>query len=359
MSNNLKDVLSHFNFDMDTEPYGSGLINKTYLIESHPSFILQRINTDIFKQPVELMENIANVTDFLRKKIIADGGDPDRETLTLIRTNDGQNCYKTDDGEYFRIYKFIEDSCSYDLPESNDHLYNGAKAFGKFQRMLSDFPAEILHETIVDFHNTRKRFEALKEAIKEDKAGRLKDVKEEVEFALERENIVDVVLSGIEKGEIPLRVTHNDTKFNNVLLDKDTKEGLCVIDLDTVMSGSLLYDFGDALRFAGSSAVEDEQDLEKVWFKLDAYEAFARGFLSELKPFMTEKEKELIPFSIKLMTYECGIRFLTDYLNGDTYFKTTRPNHNLDRTRTHFKLISDMESKEKEMKEILDKILSE
>lgn len=355
---NLKDVLTHFNFDVETAPYGSGLINKTYIIESQPSYILQRINTDIFKDPEGLMENIQNVTDFLRKKIIAEGGDPDRETLTVIPTVDGKSCYKADDEAYFRVYKFIEDSCSYDLPETPELLYNGAKAFGKFQRMLSDFPAEILHETIPDFHNTRKRFEALKQAIKEDKAGRLKDVQEEVKFALDRENIVDVVLDGIKNGDIKLRVTHNDTKFNNVLLDKYSKEGVCVIDLDTVMPGSLLYDYGDALRFAGSSGSEDEKDLSKIWFKLDAYEAFTKGFLSELKPYLTKKETELIPFSIKLLTYECGIRFLTDYLNGDTYFKITRPEHNLDRTRTQFKLISDMESKEAEMQKILEDIVN-
>lgn len=357
--NDLKNVLSHFEFEVDVEPYGSGLINKTYLIESQPSYILQRINTDIFKEPEALMENIHNVTEFLRKKITEEGGNPDRETITIIPTTDGKSYYKADEGVYFRVYKFIEDSCSYDMPESLDLLYNGAKAFGRFQRMLSDFPANILHETIPDFHNTRVRFENLKKAIADNKAGRVSEVKDEIEFALARENMVDIVLNGIEKGEIALRVTHNDTKFNNVLLDKYSKEGVCVIDLDTVMSGSLLYDYGDALRFAGSSGAEDEPDLTKIWFDLKAYEYFTKGFLSELKSYMTEKEKELLPFSIRLMTYECGIRFLTDYLNGDVYFKTTRPGQNLDRTRTHFKLIADMESKESEMNDILNRILEE
>lgn len=356
---NLKSVLSNFNFDLDGEPYGSGLINRTYIVDSHPSYILQRINTDIFTDPEGLMENIANVTKFLRKKIIEEGGNPDRETITIIPAKDGKSYYKADEDVYFRVYKFVEDSCFYDLPESPELLYNGAKAFGKFQRMLSDYPAQTLHETIPDFHNTRSRFEALKKAIHENKAGRLDSVKDEIEFALSREYMVDIVLDGIKDGEIPLRVTHNDTKFNNVLLDKETKEGLCVIDLDTVMPGSLLYDYGDALRSGGSTGKEDEKDLSKISFNLVNYEYFTKGFLSELKDCMTEREKELIPFSIRLLTFECGIRFLTDYLNGDTYFKTVRPDQNLDRTRTQFKLVSDMESKDKVMNEILEKILSE
>lgn len=356
---NLKDVLSHFDFEVNVEPYGNGLINMTYIIDSQPPYILQRINTDIFKEPEALMENIHNVTEFLRKKIIAEGGNPDRETITIIPTTDGKSYYKAEEGVYFRAYKYVDDSCSYDIPESPDLLYNGAKAFGKFQRMLSDFPAETLHETIPNFHNTRSRFEDFKKAVKEDKMGRAGEVKAEIEFALARENMVDTVLDCIENGEIQLRVTHNDTKFNNVLLDKYSKEGICVIDLDTVMPGSLLYDYGDALRFAGSSGAEDEPDLSKIWFNLEAYEYFTKGFLSELKSVMTKKEIELIPFSIRLMTYECGIRFLSDYLNGDVYFKTTRPKQNLDRTRTHFKLISDMENKDAKMNEILLKILKE
>ena len=357
MQYDLKEILSHFDFDVQTAPYGNGLINETYIIESDPSYILQRINTNVFRNPENLMENILNVTKFLREKIVADGGNPDRETLTLILTNDGKSYYKADENAYFRIYKFIENSCTYDYPETLLQLMNGAKAFGKFQRMLNDFPADILHETIPDFHNTPIRLENFKKAVKEDAAGRLKDVEPEVEFFLDRGNIASIITDGRKSGDIPLRVTHNDTKFNNVLLDKDTKEGVCVIDLDTVMPGSLLYDYGDALRFAGSSGAEDERDLSKIHFNLEAYKYFTEGYLSELKPFLTERETELLPFSVKLMTYECGIRFLTDYLNGDTYFKTVREHQNLDRARTHIKLISDMESKERKMNEILADIL--
>lgn len=354
----LKEILTHFNFDVQTAPYGNGLINETYIVESDPSYILQRINTNIFKDPESLMENILNVTEFLRKKIIAEGGDPDRETLTLIKTTDGKSYYKADEEAYFRVYKFIDNSYTCDYPEKLEYLRNGAKAFGKFQRMLDDFPAEILTETIPDFHDTRKRFEALKQAISNNIAGRLDSVKEEVEFALSREWMTGIVLDAMDKGEIPLRVTHNDTKFNNVLLEADTKEGLCVIDLDTVMPGSLLYDYGDALRFAGSSGAEDETDLEKIWFNLDAYKAFTEGYLSELKSCLTDKEKELLPFSVRLLTYECGIRFLTDYLNGDTYFKIKREHHNIDRARTQFKLVADMEKKENDMKKIVSDILA-
>ena len=357
MQYDLKEILKHFNFDVQTAPYGNGLINETYIIEADPSYILQRINTKVFREPEGLMENILNVTEFLRKKIIANGGDPDRETLSLILTNDGKSYYKADEDAYFRIYKFIDNSCTIDYPETMEQLASGAKAFGKFQRMLDDFPAETLYETIPDFHNTPVRFEAFKKAVKDDIAGRLKDVQKEVEFFMAREKDASIVTDGIKSGDIPLRVTHNDTKFNNVLFDKDTKEGVCVIDLDTVMPGSLLYDYGDALRFAGSSGAEDEVDLSKIYFNLDAYKYFTLGYLSELKPYLTKRETELIPFSVKLMTFECGIRFLGDYLNGDTYFKTTREHHNLDRARTHIKLIADMESKKDEMNAILSDIL--
>ena len=241
------------------------------------------------------------------------------------------------------------------MVENNDQLYNAARAFGKFQNMLADYPAEKLHETIVDFHNTRVRFANFKKAVEDNLAGRRDSVKEEIQFVLDRENDCGVIVDALANGEIPLRVTHNDTKLNNVMLDETTGEGVCVIDLDTVMPGSLLYDYGDALRFGGSSGAEDEKDLSKIWFDLDKFEAFTKGFL-EVLPSITDREIALLPFSIKLMTFECGSRFLADYLNGDTYFKIHYPEHNLVRCHTQFKLVADMEDKMDEMNAIVHRI---
>ena len=357
MAYNFTEIRDNFCIDSAAEPYGNGHINDTFVFDCKPKYILQKINTQIFKDPDELMENILGVTEHLKKKIAQAGGDTERETLTVIHTKDGKPYYRTEDGECFRVYKFISDATSYDLAENPMQLYHAAKAFGKFQNLLADYPAETLHETILRFHDTRDRFAQLKEAIKNNKANRLDKVKAEVEFALAREKDADVVLDAIKAGEVPLRVTHNDTKLNNVMLDNKTGEGICVIDLDTVMPGSLLYDFGDALRFAGSSGAEDETDLSKIEFLLENYESFAKGFIEELSGVLTEKEKELLSFSVKLMTYECGIRFLTDYLNGDVYFKIHRPEHNLDRCRTQFKLVYDIEQKLDKMNEINKKYL--
>ena len=357
MAYNFTEIRDNFCIDSAAEPYGNGHINDTFVFDCKPKYILQKINTQIFKDPDELMENILGVTEHLKKKIAQAGGDTERETLTVIHTKDGKPYYRTEDGECFRVYKFISDATSYDLAENPMQLYHAAKAFGKFQNLLAYYPAETLHETILRFHDTRDRFAQLKEAIKNNKANRLDSVKAEVEFALAREKDTDIVLDAIKAGEVPLRVTHNDTKLNNVMLDNKTGEGICVIDLDTVMPGSLLYDFGDALRFAGSSGAEDETDLSKIEFLLENYESFAKGFIEELSGVLTEKEKELLSFSVKLMTYECGIRFLTDYLNGDVYFKIHRPEHNLDRCRTQFKLVYDIEQKLDKMNEINKKYL--
>jgi len=303
------------------------------------------------------MDNIKNITEFLRERIKENGENPNRGTLNFIPTTDGALLYKAADGNCFRMYKFIDNARSYELVENKSQFYNAAKAFGKFQKLLSGFSAESLFEVIPDFHNTRKRFEDFKFSVKEDKLGRAKGIKNEIKFALDREKYVDIVVDLLNSGKIPTRVTHNDTKLNNVLLDDVTGEGICVIDLDTVMPGSLLYDFGDALRFGASTGAEDEKDLDKIWFDLDLFESFSRGFLEEIGDNINEKEIELLPFSAILMTYECGIRFLGDYLNGDTYFKTDYLEHNLDRCRTQFKLISDMESKLEDMTNIINKLL--
>ncbi len=353
---NLKKIIGQFNVTDGATPYGKGHINDTYLSNAcEPRYILQRINHNVFKRPQDVMENIVHVTEHLRKKIEAEGGDPKRETLNLVRTHEGEPYYVTPEGDYFRMYEFIEGAQTYEIVEEPIHFYNAAKAFAKFQQRLADFPAEKLHETIPNFHDTTDRFRQLKEAIANDKAGRLKDVQAEVEFALAREKDASVIVDAIKEGTVPLRVTHNDTKYNNIMIDDETGLGICVIDLDTVMPGSLLYDYGDSLRFGTNPADEDEKDLSKVYCDLNLFEMFTKGYMEELKDVMTPREKELMPFAAKLMTYECGIRFLADYLNGDTYFKVKRPEHNLDRCRTQFKLVKDMEEKENLMKEIVKK----
>ncbi|MEE0944134.1 MAG: aminoglycoside phosphotransferase family protein [Clostridia bacterium] len=355
MSCNLSDIIRKFAIDADISPFGNGHINDSYIAESNPTYILQKINSNVFKNPHQVMENIVNVTEHLKRKVAENGGDVERETLSVIKTIDGENLYKAEDGNYFRMYNYIANSVSYDIAENPQHFAEAARAFGKFQNMLSDFPADKLYETIPYFHDTRKRFENLKISIAEDKAGRLESVRKEVDFALAREEEVGIIVDAIADGSVPLRVTHNDTKLNNVMFDIKTGEGVCVIDLDTVMPGSLLYDYGDAIRFGASTGAEDETDLSKVNFSLELFEAFTKGFLGEVGPQLTPRERELLAFSAKIMTFECGIRFLTDYLDGDTYFKIHREHHNLDRCRTQFKLVADMESKTEEMQKIIAK----
>lgn len=349
----LKEILEKFNIETDIEAYGNGHINDTYLCETAPRYILQRINTNVFKKPDEVMENIYNVTAHLREKITAAGGDPDRETLTVIPTKNNEVFYEHSDGSAFRMYKFIENSVSIDIAEDPMVLCHAGTAFGRFQKMLSDFDADKLHETIIDFHNTPVRVQQLKDAIANDTAGRAAEVAEEIDFAREYAKYSSMITDAMANGEVPLRVTHNDTKLNNVLFDDKTGEGVCVIDLDTVMPGSLLYDFGDALRFGASSCAEDETDESKIWFDLNKFEHFAKGFLSEVSDCLTKKEIELLPISALMMTYECGTRFLADYLNGDTYFKIHREKHNLDRARNQFKLVADIESKLDDMMKIV------
>lgn len=355
MESNIISVVKQFVDYDQVSPYGDGHINHTF-VTPDKKYIIQKINTNVFPDPDALMDNINNVTSHVTKKILASGGDPDRETLTLVPTKDGKLFYRTDDGEVYRVYKFIDDTVYYSVVENSSILYQAGKAFGKFQNMLNDYPGEKLFETIPNFHNTRVRFENLLTAIKENRSGRLDEVKDEVNFALEQEYMIDEVLKGIESGEIPLRVTHNDTKINNVLFDAKSGEALCVIDLDTVMPGSLLYDYGDALRTGAATAAEDEKDLSLMQFNMDAFKYFTKGFLEELLSVMTKKEIELLPLSIRLLTYECGIRFLTDHLNGDTYFKIHREGHNLDRARTQFKLYKDILKKTGEMEAYINEL---
>lgn len=351
----LDKVFREFNIKNNAERYGNGHINDTYLVVRN-DFILQRINTKIFTKPYELMQNIENVTEFLRRKIKEEGGDPDRETLTVVKTVDGEPLYKYDDDNYFRLYKFIGNTVTIENEKNNKILYNAGRGFGRFARLLDEFDASKLYDTIENFHDTPKRVEALKKAIAEDKVGRAKSVKKEIEFALKNADFADVVVNSVKDGSIPLRVTHNDTKINNILFDEKTLEAVAVIDLDTVMAGSALYDFGDALRMGGSTGAEDETDLSKVNFDTEAFRFFARGYCQEMGDKLTDKEYDLLYIAPKLLTYECGIRFLTDYLNGDTYFKIKREHHNLDRARNQFKLVEDMDKKAKELKKIVKEV---
>ena len=360
MDFNFKKICEQFKIDGDfvsAEKYGEGHINDTFLVKTTKTqYILQRVNNTVFKKPEEVMENISKVTNFMAKQIIARGGDTTRETLTLVKTLDGKDYYISEDDRLFRMYIFIDNATCYQIIENGEVFYQAARAFGQFQKILKDFPANELHETIVNFHNTVDRYRMFKQAVAEDKMGRLESVKAEVEFALEREKDAGAIVDALNEGRIPLRVTHNDTKLNNVMIDDETGLGVCVIDLDTVMPGSLLYDFGDSIRFGASTAAEDELDLDKVNMDINLFSEYVKGYLEELGDSITEEELKLLPMSAKLMTLECGIRFLTDYLDGDNYFKIHREHHNLDRARTQLKLVWDMEQKMDEMHRIIKKI---
>ncbi len=363
MVNLVQDNFSIAEKVISVEPYGNGHINDTYVVTCEGEagkpkrYILQRMNDTIFKNTDQLMENVVGVTTFLKKKSMEAGGNLERDTLTVIPTKTGENYLKAESGKY-RMYVFIEGALGLDAARNAEDFYNSAVAFGNFQRMLSEYPAATLHETILNFHNTVDRFENLKKAIAADVCGRKSLVEKEIQFAMDREADCHVICDALAKGEIPMRVTHNDTKLNNVMIDVETGKGVCVIDLDTVMPGSALYDYGDSIRFGANTAAEDETDLSKVTCSLELFEAYTKGFLEGCNGSLTELEIKLMPMGAKLMTLECGMRFLTDYLQGDTYFKTHREGHNLDRARTQFKLVTDMEQKWDEMQQIVAKYLN-
>lgn len=341
--------------------YGNGHINDTYLLVFEIAgmgsikVILQKMNKDVFANPVKLMENVMGVTAHLRQKIIEKGGDPERETLNVIPAYNGKPYYRDSYGDYWRSYKYITDATCYDLVEKPEHFYQSALAFGNFQCMLADYPAESLHETIEGFHDTKSRFAVFKKSVEEDTLGRAASAAEEIRFVLEREDVANCFSDLQAKGELPLRVTHNDTKLNNVMIDNKTGKAICVIDLDTVMPGLAMNDFGDSIRFGASTAAEDEKDLSKVSCSMDLYERYVRGFIEGCAGRLTEQEIDLLPMGAKVMTFECGMRFLTDYLQGDRYFKIHREGHNLDRCRTQFKLVADMEQKWDTMQEVVEK----
>ncbi len=342
------------------KPFGDGHINDTFLVTCENSkYTLQQLNHKVFREPEHVMHNIRLVTEHLAKKIIAAGGDPMRETLNIIRTKDGNTHYFDGNEGFFRLFTFVDGARSYPAVEKPEHFYNAARTFGRFQNMLADFPAAELYETIPNFHNTVSRYNDFMAAVEADKAGRRAFIEDDIAFVTARKEKCSIVLDAIEAGTVPVRVTHNDTKYDNILIDDITGEGICVIDLDTVMPGSMLYDYGDSLRFGTNAGAEDEKDLSKVWCRLDLFEQFTRGFIEELGGSMTDMEFQLMPYAGQLITFECGMRFLTDFLNGDEYFKIHRPSHNLDRARAQFKLVQDMEEHEAEMVEIVNKIRRE
>lgn len=336
------------------EPYGSGHINDTFrLVCEGRTYILQRMNTSIFRDPVSLMGNVEGVTTYLRGEVIKHGGDPDRETLNLVKSRDGRPYYIDPAGGFWRMYFFIDNATCYNLVEKPEDFYQSGRAFGHFQRLLAGYPARELAETIPGFHDTPRRFMAFKKAVEKDICGRAKDVKDEIQFVLDRECDMGLAMDMLSKGELPLRVTHNDTKLNNIMIDNETGQAICIIDLDTVMPGLSIFDFGDSIRFGANTAKEDETDLSKVSLSLSLFEIYTKGFLEGCAGSLTEAEVKMLPQGARLMTLECGMRFLTDYLEGDTYFKTAREKHNLDRCRTQFGLVTDMEKKWGEMERIV------
>ena len=350
------NVISQFDLKepiLSCNPYGNGHINTTFVLSDKKGkrFILQRINTNVFKEPEKVMSNIYKVTEYLKKRTI----NP-RSVMSLVPLKTGEN-FLVDEDCCWRIYDFIEDSVCLDTPETSRDFYECGVGFGTFQRQLSKFPAEELFETIPDFHNTPKRYEAFLEAVEKDEFGRASEVKEEIEFVKSRKDFMSVLFDAHKEGKLPLRVTHNDTKINNIMLDSKTRSALCVIDLDTIMPGFSATDFGDSIRSGAVIAAEDERDLSRVELNLEYFESYTAGFLAGCGGLLDRDEIRLFPEGAKIMTLECGMRFLTDYLNGDTYFKTHRPKQNLDRCRTQFKLVRDMEDNWDTLKEIVEKYL--
>ena len=348
----LSQVLSRFQLvgnPVSCERYGCGHINVTYLVVTDAGlrYILQKINNHVFPNVPKLQENIAAVTGHLRKQTEEKHG-----VLTLIPTLDGATYYYEEEAGYWRIYDFIEDSICLQLPETPEDFYQSAIAFGTFQQQLKDFPAHTLYETIPNFHNTPDRYRIFKEVLAKDPLGRAKDVQAEINFALAHEEIGSKLYKMLQDGQLPLRVTHNDTKLNNVMLRADSRTPLCVIDLDTTMPGLSAYDFGDSIRFGAAVAKEDEQDLGRVYMSLDLFRIYTRGFLKAC-PGLTQNEKDVLPLGALTMTLECGVRFLTDYIDGDHYFSCYRNGQNLDRCRTQFKMVADMETKWEEMSAVV------
>ena len=362
-SRSLEDAVYAFGFGTNcsyVKPFGEGHINETYAVympeqdgQDVPRYVLQRINTNVFKNPDQVMDNIFGVTEYLRNVIRQDGGDLDRETLSYIKTKDGESYFEDDNGQPWRCLHYVPNSVCYQQVERPEQFYQSAVSFGHFLKQLGDYPAESLYETIPQFHDTVKRFRDFDDAQRKDVKNRARHCRPEIDFVLKRENDCGVLMQQLEEGLLPLRVTHNDTKLNNILFDADTGKGLCIIDLDTIMPGLAANDFGDSIRFGASTAEEDEKDLEKVHFDINLYEMYVKGYLETAKDVLTPEEIASLPWGARLMTLECGMRFLADFLQGDVYFKTAYPEHNLVRARTQFRLVEEMEEQFDEMNRIL------
>ncbi len=363
--NLIKHVLPVFRFEgeyQNVTELQSGNINNTYHLEYRDGdqprhYTLQRINGYVFKRPDVVTANIDRVTNHVKQSLCRDGIDPDRKVLELIPTKQDELIFLDSDGDYWRVYRFIENATAYDAVEKPEHFYEAGRAFGEFQRRLIDFPAAEVVDTIPNFHNTTKRFCTFVESATEDKAGRADDLEEEIEFFFQRRRMMNEIVKRLKTGELPLRVTHNDTKINNVMIDDATDKALCVIDLDTVMTGSVLYDFGDAIRFGASTAAEDEPDTSKIQLDMEKFKLFTQGFVEETNGFLTKGELKLLPLGVKVLTCELAMRFLTDYIDGDLYFKVKSPRHNLVRAHAQMQLLRDVEAKYDEMQSFIDDLI--
>lgn len=352
-------ILQQFDFEgelRNVRAFGDGHINDTFAVttvgEETPDYVLQRINTNVFLDAAALMDNMHHVTSYLEEQIHKEPSSR-WQTLHLIPTHEGKLYHFAEDGSCWRMYRQIGNAESFSQADDRNVLFEAALAFGKFVELLDGYPAETLYETIASFHDTESRYRALCDAVKADPCHRLSEVEAEVAFVDRRKEEIPLLNRLRDRGELPIRVTHNDTKLNNVLFSRDTGESVCVIDLDTVMPGLLAFDYGDAIRFGANRAKEDETDLSLVGIDLDRFTAFTEGFLHYGKGAITKKEVETLPFAARIMTLECGMRFLTDYLNGDVYFKTSHPKHNLERAKNQFRLVEDMEAHADEMLRIV------
>ncbi len=365
--NEIKHVLPEFRFEgkyQSVEELHSGNINFTYHLVYQSGgralhYTLQHINNYVFKEPAKVMHNIERVTGHLRDRLVAEGMNPKRHVLELVPARDGKALYKDAEGGFWRAYHFIENATAYDQVEKPGQFFEAGRGFGMFQRRLFDFPAEELFETIPSFHHTTRRFYAFVQSVADDRAGRVAELEDEIEFFFERRRMMGQIVKKLADGSLPVRVTHNDTKVNNVMIDDATGEAICVIDLDTVMPGSSLYDYGDAIRFGASTAAEDEPDTSKIALDMDKFYEFTRGFFQETKGFLTKEELLLMPLGAKVMTCELAMRFLTDYIDGDLYFKVKSPEHNLVRARAQMKLLTDIEEKYDQMTDFVTRLAEE